>query len=73
MITSNSTEPRNSSPSSAPSNAPSDAQTQNDGDAVPVMNPRGPIEVVSDGGGTVNDPSGRDIKPPFTGGFEAPV
>jgi len=69
MITRNSTEPQTSSSS----NAPSGAQAQEDGSAVPVMNPRGPIEVAPDGSGTVNDPSGRDIKPPFTDGYEAAV
>jgi len=42
-------------------------------DSTPVMNPRGTIEVASGGNGTVNDPPGADIKPPFTPGFELPV
>jgi len=61
MITKNSTEPQTSSSSGATGSKPA------------VMNPRGTIEVASDGNGVVNDPSGKDIKPPFTGGFEVPV
>ena len=41
--------------------------------STPVMNPRRPIEVESGGNGTVNNPPGADIKPPFTGDFGTPV
>jgi hypothetical protein len=63
MITKNSDMPQ----------TPSSTNAKPGATPVPVMNPRGPIEVGSGGSGTVNDPSGSDIKPPFTGGFEVPV
>jgi hypothetical protein len=61
MIDKNSGEPQTSS-SSAKAGA-----------SVPLLDPRGKIEVSSGGNGTVNDPSGSDIKPPFTSGFEIPI
>jgi hypothetical protein len=33
-------------------------------DPVPCLNPSDPIEVASGGNGTINDPSGKDNKPP---------
>jgi hypothetical protein len=55
---------------------PADPKTSSHSGAKPgstVLNPRDQIEVAAGGNGTVNDPSGSDIKPPFTGGFEIPV
>lgn len=36
----------------------------------PVLDPRSPIEVASDGSGTVNDPSASDTKPPGAADLE---
>lgn len=60
-------------PTDAPDSQPSDAKAETARLATPVMNPRKPIEVDNGGNGTVNNPPGADIKPPFTGGYETPV
>jgi hypothetical protein len=70
MITKDSTQPQAPSPSgTSSSNTPAGEDWAN----VPAMSPRGPIEVAPDGSGTVNDPSGRDIKPPVSDGYEIPL
>jgi hypothetical protein len=38
-----------------------------------VLDPHSPIELASEGGSTINDPSGKDTKPPFTSGYALPV
>jgi hypothetical protein len=59
MITSHPTDAQASA-----SSAPFNVKAATAGACTPVMNPRKPIEVASDGSGTVNDPSAKDKKPP---------
>ena len=40
------------------------ASTPQNGAPVDVLDPRSPIEVASTGPGAVNDPAGKDTKPP---------
>jgi hypothetical protein len=55
MLTQNPGEPAASSSPDAPNGTPA---------PVDFLDPRAPIEVASTGPGTVNDPAGKDTKPP---------
>ena len=55
MLRKNSTRSRTSKPSDAKAGVKAPAT---------ILNPRSVIEVASSGGGTVNDPSGTDNRPP---------
>ena len=64
-----------------PSNNPSKLKTRPSGtgksvavkEPVPLMSATAPVEGASTGNGTVNNPPGADIKPPFPGGYEIPA
>ena len=59
MLTKNPGEPAAPSPPETPNGTPA---------PVDFLDPRSPIEVASTGPGTVNDPAGKDTRPPGVSG-----